>query len=113
LLFNLLLNDDEVLLDHPLSLIMFCNVHVHTLQVLRIVHINDVYELDNLPRLKTLVERCSVGCPNLITTLAGDFLAPSCLSSLDSGKGMIKVMNSIPITHVCFGNHENDVPLTA
>ena len=30
--------------------------------LLRIIHINDVYELDNLPRLSTLVKRASVGC---------------------------------------------------
>ena len=30
--------------------------------LLRIIHVNDVYELDNLPRLSTLVKRASVGC---------------------------------------------------
>ena len=80
---------------------------------LRLVCVNDVYTLENLPRLATLVrsfaetDRADV----LVTTLAGDFLAPSLLSSLDAGRGMVDCMNAIPITHVTFGNHEDDVPL--
>jgi 2',3'-cyclic-nucleotide 2'-phosphodiesterase (5'-nucleotidase family) len=77
---------------------------------LRIIHINDVYELDNLPKFATMVKDLSVGFDNVIVTLAGDFLGPSVLSALDSGKGMVDVLNAIPVTHVCFGNHENDVP---
>eukprot|EP00927_Polykrikos_kofoidii_P026461 TRINITY_DN23541_c0_g1_i1.p1 TRINITY_DN23541_c0_g1~~TRINITY_DN23541_c0_g1_i1.p1 ORF type:complete len:626 (+),score=101.78 TRINITY_DN23541_c0_g1_i1:281-1879(+) len=47
---------------------------------------------------------------NVITTLAGDFLAPSLLSSMDSGYGMVQVLNRLPIDIVCFGNHDgNDV----
>lgn len=79
---------------------------------LRIIAVNDVYQLTNFPRLKTLVERESVGFPkgNVLTTLAGDFLGPSLLSSLDSGAAMIKVMNQVPVDLVCFGNHDgNDV----
>ena len=30
---------------------------------------------------------------------------------LDGGKGMIETLNAVPVTHMCFGNHENDVPL--
>ena len=54
-----------------------------------------------------------MGCNHVIVTLAGDFLAPSVLSSLDNGKGMVDALNAVPVTHVCFGNHENDVPLKA
>ncbi len=43
-------------------------------------------------------------------TLAGDFLAPSVLSSLDDGRGMVACLNAIGVTHVTFGNHENDIP---
>jgi len=46
----------------------------------------------------------------VLTTLAGDFLAPSLLSSIDHGHGMVDVMNAIPVDAVCFGNHECDVP---
>ncbi|MBP6831125.1 MAG: 5'-nucleotidase C-terminal domain-containing protein [Deltaproteobacteria bacterium] len=82
---------------------------------LRLVCVNDVYSLENLPRLRTLVRRCASEEPAdmLVTTLAGDFVAPSLLSSLDRGAGMIDCLNAIPITHVCFGNHELDVPAEA
>lgn len=80
---------------------------------MRIIAVSDVYLLDNLPALKTLVAAESAGFPpgNVVTALPGDFLAPSLLSSLDSGYSMVKVMNHIPINLVCFGNHDgNDIP---
>lgn len=77
---------------------------------LRIIAINDVYLLDNFPCLKTLISKESIGCSNVVTTLAGDFLGPSLLSSLDGGAGMIKVLNQCSLDLVCFGNHEADVP---
>ncbi|WP_437896791.1 5'-nucleotidase C-terminal domain-containing protein [Sorangium sp. So ce124] len=79
---------------------------------LRIVCVNDVYLLDNLPRLATLVRRHAAGpVDRFITVMAGDFLAPSLLSSLDHGRGMVDCMNALPITHTIFGNHEADVEL--
>ena len=82
---------------------------------LRIIHINDVYELDNLPTVRTAIDDLSKGLPrsNVLTTLAGDFLAPSLLSSIDHGHSMVAVMNALPIDAVCFGNHECDVPFNA
>ncbi len=82
---------------------------------LRLVCVNDVYALDNLPRLRTLVQRCLRERPAdlLLSTLAGDFIAPSLLSSLDHGAGMVACLNAVPITHVCFGNHEQDVPFAS
>jgi 2',3'-cyclic-nucleotide 2'-phosphodiesterase (5'-nucleotidase family) len=79
---------------------------------LRLVCVNDVYALDNLPRLRSLVRRAASTEPAdvFLTTLAGDFVAPSLLSSLDGGAGMVECLNAVPITHVCFGNHEQDVP---
>ena len=41
--------------------------------------------------------------------LAGDFVSPSLLSSIDKGYGMIDVMNNTPVDYVCFGNHEADL----
>lgn len=78
----------------------------------RIFHVNDVYVLDHLPALKTCVAKQSEGFPpnNVLTTLAGDFLGPSLLSSLDHGKGMVDCLNNVPVDVVCFGNHESDVP---
>ncbi len=78
---------------------------------LRIVAINDVYSLENLPRLRTLVEhhRRTAPADALLVTLAGDFVAPSVLSSLDCGRGMVDCMNAAGVTHVTFGNHEDDI----
>ncbi len=81
---------------------------------LRIIAVNDVYTLENLPRLRTLVEHHRVTNPAdaLMVTLAGDFVGPSILSSLDSGHGMVDCMNAIGFTQVTFGNHEDDIPLS-
>src|SRR5678815_256575 len=80
---------------------------------LRIVSVNDVYSLENLPRLKNLVRhfRAAPGANAVLVVLAGDFVAPSLLSSLDAGRGMIDCMNDIGFTHVVLGNHEDDVPM--
>jgi 2',3'-cyclic-nucleotide 2'-phosphodiesterase (5'-nucleotidase family) len=79
---------------------------------LRIVSVNDVYSLENLPRLKTLVDRqrARTDADALIVVLAGDFLAPSLLSSIDAGRGMVDCLNRIGVTHVVLGNHEDDLP---
>lgn len=81
---------------------------------LRIVQINDVYELDNFPHLKTLVDQYDTsGSPDgpdiCIAICAGDFLAPSLLSSLDKGTGMVDILNAVGCDYVCLGNHETDV----
>jgi 2',3'-cyclic-nucleotide 2'-phosphodiesterase (5'-nucleotidase family) len=78
---------------------------------LRIVAVNDVYVLDNLPQLASLIEaeRRRDPADALLVTLAGDFLSPSMLSSLDGGRGMVDCLNHLGVTHVCFGNHEDDV----
>ncbi len=78
---------------------------------LRIVAVNDVYSLENLPRLRTLVERARTVDPadELLVTVSGDFLSPSILSSLDAGRGMVDCLNGVGVTHVTFGNHEDDL----
>jgi 5'-nucleotidase len=49
-----------------------------------------------------------------LVILSGDFLAPSLLSSLDKGVAMVvDILNKCGVTHVCFGNHECDVPMQA
>jgi NADPH:quinone reductase-like Zn-dependent oxidoreductase/2',3'-cyclic-nucleotide 2'-phosphodiesterase (5'-nucleotidase family) len=82
---------------------------------LRIVAINDVYSLENLPRLRTLVEhhRATDPADVFLVTLAGDFVAPSLLSSLDAGRGMVECMKMVGVTHAIFGNHEDDIPTEA
>ncbi|MCB9627462.1 MAG: bifunctional metallophosphatase/5'-nucleotidase [Sandaracinaceae bacterium] len=78
---------------------------------LRIVAVNDVYSLDELPRLASLIaEARRVDPPDrLLITVAGDFLAPSLLSSLDQGRGMVDCLNALGVTHVTLGNHEDDL----
>lgn len=78
---------------------------------LRIVAVNDVYVLDHLPSLATLVHEARTVDPvdRLLVTLAGDFVAPSVLSSLDAGRGMVDCMNALGVTHVVLGNHEDDL----
>ncbi|KAL3934652.1 MAG: hypothetical protein SGBAC_009679 [Bacillariaceae sp.] len=86
---------------------------------LRIIQINDVYELDNFPNFKTLCDVKAKETKNgqspgeFLVLLSGDFVAPSLLSGLDKGRGMIDTMNKCGITHVCFGNHECDIPMPA
>ena len=53
----------------------------------RVVSINDVYELANLPRVQTFLTKLSPH-PSAVV-LAGDFLSPSTLSSIDNGRGMV------------------------
>ncbi|MBX3208022.1 MAG: 5'-nucleotidase C-terminal domain-containing protein [Labilithrix sp.] len=79
---------------------------------LRIVSVNDVYSLENLPRLRGLVDhyRAQKDCDALLVVLAGDFLAPSLLSSMDAGRGMVDCLNAVGVTHVILGNHEDDLP---
>ena len=64
-----------------------------------------VYQLKNFPKLKTLIDEKTAGCANTMVTLSGDFIAPSLLSALDQGAGMIAMLNKVGVTHVCFGNH--------
>ena len=57
---------------------------------LTLVAVNDVYDLEHLPKLRTLVDAVKAQREGtVITTLAGDFLSPSVLSSLDRGRGMV------------------------
>ena len=70
---------------------------------LRIVTVNDVYELELLPNYATCRDRESKGAVKTIGTLPGDFLSPSLLSSLDKGKGMINCLNMAGIDYVCMG----------
>ena len=81
---------------------------------LTLVAVNDVYDLEHLPKLRTLVDTVKAEREGtVITTLAGDFLSPSVLSSLDRGRGMVQVLNAVGIEYACLGNHEADVGLKA
>jgi 2',3'-cyclic-nucleotide 2'-phosphodiesterase (5'-nucleotidase family) len=76
---------------------------------LRLVAINDVYSLSNFPKFQTFLKKIS---PTPVAVcLAGDFLSPSPLSSIDGGRGMVATLRAVGISHVCFGNHEADLSL--
>ena len=79
---------------------------------LRVISVNDVYSLENLPRLKSLAQHHVETDPadTTLFVIAGDFVAPTILSALDAGRGMIDCLNAIGITHASLGNHENDIP---
>lgn len=76
---------------------------------LKIFSVNDVYELENLGRLSVFIRRHTDNLREpFICTLNGDFLSPSLLSSYDLGAAAVSVMNAVPVTHACLGNHEFD-----
>ena len=77
--------------------------------VAKIFSVNDVYELSNLSKLKSFVYDNTNGLRDAhLVVLCGDFLSPSLLSSLDSGRAAVSVMNKVPFDFVCLGNHEFD-----
>lgn len=82
---------------------------------LRIVHVTDVYTLENFPRLKTMLNEVKAEAARtgtrVVSVLTGDFLAPYLLSSIDHGKGMMQMLNQAPIDILTWGNHDgNDMP---
>ncbi|MEP6865009.1 MAG: 5'-nucleotidase C-terminal domain-containing protein [Deltaproteobacteria bacterium] len=77
---------------------------------LRILSINDIYVLDHLPRLATLLRAHVLPAPDVtISIIAGDFVGPSLLSSLDAGRGMVDCLNALGIDYAILGNHEDDI----
>ena len=66
---------------------------------LRIFQVNDVYELDLFPNLKTLIDSNKGEADHVLVVMAGDFLGPSLLSSLDKGRGMVDTMMMCGFTH--------------
>lgn len=77
---------------------------------LRIIHITDVYTLENFPSLQTLIADQQEEGVTTVSMLTGDFLMPYLLSSVDGGKGMMDMINAVPIDYLTWGNHEKDLP---
>eukprot|EP01127_Copromyxa_protea_P019092 TRINITY_DN6119_c0_g1_i1.p1 TRINITY_DN6119_c0_g1~~TRINITY_DN6119_c0_g1_i1.p1 ORF type:complete len:529 (+),score=95.39 TRINITY_DN6119_c0_g1_i1:228-1814(+) len=73
--------------------------------------VNDVYSLENFGRLaKFIAHTVAEQKPAAyFVTMAGDFLSPSMLSSIDKGRLKVQVMNECGFTHVSLGNHEFDL----
>ena len=70
---------------------------------LRIIQINDIYRLDFLHHLKTLITQQSQldddDNTRTLVICAGDFLSPSLLTSLDEGRSM--VLPECGRCHIC------------
>lgn len=90
---------------------------------IKIVQINDVYEIDPLndgeyggmARVAHVRDSIKKENPNTYIFLAGDFLNPSLLGTIKEGgerlqgKQMVDVMNAMDFDLVTFGNHEFDL----
>jgi 2',3'-cyclic-nucleotide 2'-phosphodiesterase (5'-nucleotidase family) len=78
---------------------------------LTVIQITDVYSLEHLASVKTLVEdiRQKSKGSTVISMLTGDFLSPYLLSSIDRGKGMMNALSKIPLDYLTWGNHEADI----
>lgn len=75
---------------------------------LTVIQITDVYSLDHLASVKTLLAdtRAKSTGSKVISMITGDFLAPYLLSSVDRGQGMMNALAKIPIDYISWGNHE-------
>ncbi len=77
---------------------------------LRLICINDVYDIGRLPHYATARKVEADAASNVnnnstttIGVLPGDFVAPSLLSSLDKGAGMIECLSQSGVDYVCIG----------
>jgi len=80
---------------------------------LRVVTVNDVYKLDNYPRVAGAIKEFKAAAEQedcvCVSTLPGDFLSPCTLTNLDGGVAMLRALNEVGIDYVMFGNHEFDL----
>ena len=88
-----------------------------------LVHLNDIYEIlpveggrsGGLARVATVIKQLRARNPALLTTLGGDYLAPSALGTARvdgqplAGRQMVDVLNATGLDWATFGNHEFDV----
>lgn len=76
---------------------------------LTVIQITDVYTLEHLASVKTLVEetRAKSTGSKVICMITGDFLSPYLLASVDRGQGMMNALNAIPMVRIIVGadNH--------
>lgn len=81
---------------------------------LTLLTVNDVYEIapvqgkGGLAELQTLLHAERATATHHLTTVNGDFLSPSIMSSLYKGAQMITLFNALRVDMVVFGNHEFD-----
>ncbi len=105
-----------------LSILVSCSTDDGKID-LTFLQLNDVYEIapiqggkyGGMARVETVHKELLKENPNTMLFLAGDFLNPSLLGSINvngervRGKQMIEVMNAMNFDLVAFGNHEFDV----
>ena len=82
---------------------------------LTLLTVNDVYEVapvqgqGGLAELMTLLRAERATATHHLTTVNGDFLSPSLMSSLFKGAQMVALFNALGVDVVVFGNHEFDL----
>src|SRR5262249_40320139 len=81
---------------------------------LTLLTVNDVYEITpvqgqgGLAELMTLLRAERATATHHLTTVNGDFLSPSLMSSMFKGAQMVALFNALGVDVVVFGNHEFD-----
>ena len=82
---------------------------------LTLLTVNDVYEITpvqgkgGLAELMTLLRAERATASHHLTTVNGDFLSPSLMSTLFKGAQMVALFNALGVDVVVFGNHEFDL----
>lgn len=81
---------------------------------LRLLHLNDVYEISprdgqgGIAEVLTLIKQERAGGQATLVTFGGDLLSPSVLSGLTKGAQMVEMLNAIGTNVAVLGNHEFD-----
>lgn len=97
-------------------LLLVTSTHLYTKTVdFTIFTFNDVYDIHpqennvgGFSKFHTILKKYRKQVRNHITTMNGDFLSPSVLSSLDKGRHRIELFNAMGVDLVVLGNHEFD-----
>jgi 2',3'-cyclic-nucleotide 2'-phosphodiesterase (5'-nucleotidase family) len=103
---------------------LFRSKRLKTISLTLLPQLNDLYHIDVkadnarpdtmlLPRISTILNnaRRHLGKERVVLCVAGDFLAPSCLSKHFFGEHMVDVLNALETRFVSLGNHEFDIPV--
>ncbi|MBF0160131.1 MAG: bifunctional metallophosphatase/5'-nucleotidase [Magnetococcales bacterium] len=80
-------------------------------QRVTLLHFNDVYQVDHFARLETIKRQVRQQHPAALLLMSGDFLSPSLMSSIDQGRAMVELFNTVGVDGVTLGNHEFDFGL--
>ncbi len=81
---------------------------------LRLLHLNDVYQISpagghgGLAEVTTLIKAEEAGADAVLLTFGGDLLSPSVMSGLTKGEQMVSLFNAMGVDVAVYGNHEFD-----